>query len=575
MSAVAPPPRPSRTRTRGQRFLDRYELIGELARGGMGTVYLARHAGQSGFQRLFAIKVMHPHLAEEKSFVDMLHDEARIAAQIHHPNVVAIVDMGSQADLHYVVMDYIEGAPFGRLIKRSEDASWVERAVAVMVDTLEGLHAAHICKDDDGNSMQLVHRDVSPQNILVGVDGIARITDFGIAKAETRITSTQPGMRKGKLAFMAPEQITNDEAVDCRADIWSAGVVLWTALTAKNLFRSENDAATIHSVLSKAIAAPSTEGRQPPPFFDAIALRALQRDPNERFSSALEMAEALRKAAVLNGLSLSKHSLSGWMNGVFGEELTARRKAIRTAARRFDEQRESSEYSQITHLPALPSVSGGSLQSSTNLSDVGSAPGTGPTPERTSDLGSITGSLPGAAVTRQDLPQQTLTSLDGESFRAQRRNRLVALGTVATALLLALAVGISALTSKAPKPLPEAEAPASKVATATQPVAAPATASSPNTVPSSHDNAAQLEAGSVAVPASSVEKLTEERDSSKSVSSTKTSRRTPPRVARVAAQRAAAPKEPTPPPEEEASKPRAAPVGQPASGVDKNPYMHR
>jgi serine/threonine-protein kinase len=541
----------------------------------MGTVYLARHAGQSGFQRLFAIKVMHPHLAEEKSFVDMLHDEARIAAQIHHPNVVAIVDMGSQADLHYVVMDYIEGAPFGRLIKRSEDASWVERAVAVMVDTLEGLHAAHICKDDDGNSMQLVHRDVSPQNILVGVDGIARITDFGIAKAETRITSTQPGMRKGKLAFMAPEQITNDEAVDSRADIWSSGVVLWTALTAKNLFRSENDAATIHSVLSKVIPAPSTEGRQPPPFFDDIALRALQRDPNERFSSALEMAEALRTAATRNGLSLSKHSLSAWMSGIFGEELTARRKAIRAAARRFDEQRDSSEISQITQLPALPSVSGGVLQSSTNLSEVGSAPGTGSTPEHTSEPGSITGSLPGAAVvTRQNLPQQTLTSADGDSFRAQRRNRLVALGTVATALLLALAVGISALTSETPKPLPEAEAPASKAAT--QPVAAPTAVSPSNTVASSLDKAAQLEAGSVAVPVTSLEKLTEERDSSKSVSSTKTSRRTPPRVApRVAAPRAAAPKEPTPPPEEEASKPRVAPAGQTASGVDKNPYMHR
>src|SRR5579863_7198360 len=249
-SGALPVP-PDRT---GPWFLGRYELIGELARGGMGTVYLARHAGEAGFQRLFAIKALHPHLAEEKEFVDMLHDEARIAARIHHPNVVAVVDLGVQAGLHYVVMEYVEGPSFGTLFKRNrENRCPPELVIAIVVDALEGLHAAHTLTDDEGEQQHLVHRDVSPQNILVGTDGVGRITDFGIAKAETRITSTRPGTRKGKLLFMSPEQITGTTVIDRRTDIWAAGAVLWGALAGAPLFKGENDAATMHNVLTKDI----------------------------------------------------------------------------------------------------------------------------------------------------------------------------------------------------------------------------------------------------------------------------------------------------------------------------------
>ncbi len=221
---------------------------------------------------------------------------------------------------------------------------------------MEGLHSSHTLTDDDGNNLQLVHRDVSPQNILVGTDGLARITDFGIAKAEARITSTQPGMRKGKLAFMAPEQIMNDEAIDQRADIWAAGVVLWTALTGKHLFRAANDAGTIHGVLTKPVEAPSTLVEGAPPFFDEIVLRALDRDPNNRFSSAFEMAEALRAAAHGNGMSCSKHKVAQWVTETFGDELRARRQAIRAAAARRLEEQDHTEASRITVLSVLPTV---------------------------------------------------------------------------------------------------------------------------------------------------------------------------------------------------------------------------
>ena len=358
----------------GPWFLGRYELIGELARGGMGTVYLARHAGEAGFQRLFAIKALHPHLAEEKEFVDMLHDEARIAARIHHPNVVAVVDLGVQAGLHYVVMEYVEGPSFGTLFKRNRESKCPpELVVAIVIDALEGLHAAHTLRDDDGEQQHLVHRDVSPQNILVGTDGVGRITDFGIAKAETRITSTRPGTRKGKLLFMSPEQITGASVIDRRTDIWAAGVVLWGALTGIPLFKGENDAATMHNVLTKDIPPPSKEGWEPPAVFDEIVLRALERDSAKRFDSAMEMADALRTAAAATGAFGVKQRVARWVVESFSTELEGRRKAIRDVAMRRAERPETAEASPVGWLAPLPSIASG-VSVSSDVSGSGSQP---------------------------------------------------------------------------------------------------------------------------------------------------------------------------------------------------------
>jgi serine/threonine-protein kinase len=331
----------------------------------MGTVYLARHAGEAGFQRLFAIKALHPHLAEEKEFVDMLHDEARIAARIHHPNVVAVVDLGVQTGLHYVVMEYVEGPSFGTLLKRNRESKCPpELAVAIVIDALEGLHAAHTLQDDEGAQQHLVHRDVSPQNILVGTDGVGRITDFGIAKAETRITSTRPGTRKGKLLFMSPEQITGASIIDRRTDIWAAGAVLWGALTGNQLFKGENDAATMHNVLTKEIPLPSKEGWEPPAVFDEIVLRALERDQAKRYESALEMADALRTAAATIGAFGVKQRIARWVVESFSNELEGRRKAIRDVAVRRAERPEGAEASPVNWLAPLPSIASGASVSS-------------------------------------------------------------------------------------------------------------------------------------------------------------------------------------------------------------------
>ena len=203
-----------------------YELLHELAAGGMATVYLGRKRGVGGFERLVAIKCCHPHLRRDPAFVAMFLDEARLAARIHHPNVVATLDV-SDEDALYFVMEYVEGTSLAEWIAR---LALLDQRIApalllrVIIDGLGGLHAAHELRDHDGKSFQLVHRDVSPQNILVGLDGGTRIADFGIAKAESRATRTRTGQVKGKTGYMPPEQILG-EPLDRRADVYAAGVV--------------------------------------------------------------------------------------------------------------------------------------------------------------------------------------------------------------------------------------------------------------------------------------------------------------------------------------------------------------
>tara|TARA_R110002096_G_scaffold401386_3_gene598223 strand:- start:13299 stop:14873 length:1575 start_codon:yes stop_codon:yes gene_type:complete len=316
--------------------LDNYTIIGEIARGGMGIVYLCQRTGRAGFKRLFAVKVMHEQFADQQDFVNMLLDEARIAAQIHHHNVVSVVDIGSAARGtgpdqdqpygHYIVMDYVEGCSLGQTMNK---ASWPDiRLVApLMIDTLRGLHAAHVLEDELGMPLKLVHRDVSPGNILIGVDGVARITDFGIAKAMDRITLTQPGTHKGKLAYASPEQITG-EVIDARSDVFALGSVMWSVLTSKRLFQGDNGANTIHNIMNMVIARPSIVGMKPPDCYDEIVLKALSRNPDDRYQSAEEMADAIREAAIENNLLASSAEVGAWIQDKHSEKLALRRQAI-------------------------------------------------------------------------------------------------------------------------------------------------------------------------------------------------------------------------------------------------------
>ena len=327
-----------------------YELIGELARGGIGTVYLCRRAGEAGFTRLFALKVLHTQFAEDEDFVKMLVDEAHIAALLHHPNVVSILDLGTHAGGHFVVMEYIEGPSLAQLLKRARDRRPPRTIVPIMIDTLRGLHAAHTLADADGQPLRVVHRDVSPQNILVGVDGTARITDFGIAKAEARSTQTRAGVRKGKLQYMSPEQLRDDVELDPRSDVFAAGIVLWSALTGLQLFRGDTNAVTIQKLLHEQIAPPSTVGLRPPACLDEVCMRALRRDPSARFQSAEEMANALADVGRREDLHGTYSDVREWVKECFASELERRRQLIRESSTR---PRRAFQLGNVLKLPDI------------------------------------------------------------------------------------------------------------------------------------------------------------------------------------------------------------------------------
>lgn len=314
------------------RRLGRYELVGTLGAGGMATVYLGLTTGEGGFQRLFAIKVLHHYLMSEPQFIEMFLDEARIAAALRHPNVVPIVDLGTHDGAYYVAMEYVEGCSLATLLNKHARERPPRLLVPLMLDALAGLEAAHAAVDDAGQPMRLVHRDVSPQNILIGVDGTARLTDFGIARASTRVNTTQPGSVKGKYAYMSPEQFGNSAELDQRADIFSAGSVLWSMLTARRLFQADHDAATIHNIMKLEVPAPSRIGLRPPGVFDAVCLRALERDPAQRFATAQAMEDALREAAARAGGLASRREIAAWVVETMAAELAATRAAIRGAA---------------------------------------------------------------------------------------------------------------------------------------------------------------------------------------------------------------------------------------------------
>jgi eukaryotic-like serine/threonine-protein kinase len=284
----------------------RYETIKPIASGGMATVYLARTLGVGGFQRLVAIKKMHPHIAAEEDFVSMFLDEARLTASIRHPNVVATIDIDQGSDGLFIVMEYIEGASLQRIHadtrKRNEylPLGFVLRSV---IDTLQGLHAAHELTSPEGAPLGIVHRDVSPHNVLVGVDGISRITDFGVARAEERITSTRDGMIKGKLSYMAPEQVKG-ASVDRRADVYAVGVMLWELLTGKRLFPAEEPIVMMQKVLDGVKVRPS-EHAPVPPEIDAVCMKALA-PVDGRYASAQDFADALEEAAMRSRSPIGK-----------------------------------------------------------------------------------------------------------------------------------------------------------------------------------------------------------------------------------------------------------------------------
>jgi ABC-type multidrug transport system ATPase subunit len=312
-SCGAPGPRPAS---------GRYRIHDEIAAGGMATVHLGTIRGPFGFSSTVAIKRLHPAFARDPQFVTMFLDEARLASRVRHPNVVPVLDVIAEDGELALVMEYVEGESLARLVA-SASAVPISVAVAIVAAILHGLHAAHEARDEQGAPLGLVHRDVSPQNVIVGTDGVTRLIDFGVAKAVGRGHASRTGQLKGKLAYMAPEQLQRG-AVDHRSDIYSAAVLLWELCAGERLFEGETEGMILGSVLDDVVPPPSSLRADLPRALDAIILRGLDRDRTRRFASARDMARALEDAVRPAGLD----ELGAWVESLARAGLDDRRAAL-------------------------------------------------------------------------------------------------------------------------------------------------------------------------------------------------------------------------------------------------------
>lgn len=296
-----------------------------LGAGGMATVHIGRLIGPSGFSRTVAIKRLHPHVAMEQEFASALLDEGKIVSRIRHPNVVSVVDIVAEGNDLLLVLEYVPGESLARLSKIAKGSIPLPVVSAIACDMLHGLQAAHEATSENGEPLGIVHRDISPQNIIVGSDGISRVLDFGIAKAAGRIHTTRDGRIKGKMAYMAPEQLRGAR-VSRRTDVYAAGVVLWEMLTGKMLFSSEQEGALVEQVLLGTNERPSKYAPEIPDALDDLVMKSLDPDPEKRFSTAKEMSEALRDA-VRPALAVE---VSAWIEKLAGESLERRAERVAT-----------------------------------------------------------------------------------------------------------------------------------------------------------------------------------------------------------------------------------------------------
>lgn len=307
------------------RVLGRYALHDRIASGGMASVHLGRLLGPVGFARTVAIKRLHPEFASDPEFAAMFLDEARLVARISHPNVVPTLDVVATQGELFIVMEYVRGEALSSLVRASiKKTARIPPAMAatILSGVLHGLHAAHEAKSERGEPLRIVHRDVSPQNILVGVDGVARVLDFGVAKAAGRVHTTRDGQLKGKLAYMAPEQVRG--AVTRTTDVYAASVVLWEVLAGRNLFTGSHEGAILANVLQGCSEPPSAYADDIPSSLDAVVMRGLRIDPAERFATAREMARALESAIGL----LPPSTVGEWVESLAGATLLRRSEHI-------------------------------------------------------------------------------------------------------------------------------------------------------------------------------------------------------------------------------------------------------
>jgi serine/threonine-protein kinase len=458
----------------------RYRLFAELARGGMGVVYLALVRGPGNFNKLFVVKVLKAHLAEDPKLVAMFLEEARLAAKLSHPNVVQTIEVGSDAGCHYIAMEFLDGQSHYDVLsraKRSGERMPLHYQLHVLVHLLEGLHYAHEAKDFDGTRLNLVHRDVSPHNVFLSYDGQIKILDFGIAKALDSTHDTRTGVLKGKIAYMAPEQAAG-ESLDRRADVFAVGVILWEATVGRRMWdRSLRDMQILHALMKAEVPQPRIHAPDIDERVENIILKATAPRADDRYATAAEMqADVEAYLATLGAPAFGSRDVGRYVTTLFGEE----RERIRAA---IDEQVgllrgvSSGAYSKITMRKLSIAAPGQGTPSGIlpTTSDPGAQTMTGP-PEPSGSYEDARATVPPPAKVR-------------------RRRRTIATASLVTVGIVALAaVGllVHAQVTAAGDPSPSTvpTAPAAPLATASAPAAAtasatPAVSSNPGAPPAS------------------------------------------------------------------------------------------
>jgi serine/threonine-protein kinase len=309
--------------------LDRYELLCPIASGGMATVWLARLRGKRGFEKLYAIKTIRTELVEDATFQEMFLDEARIASRIQHPNVAQILDLGEQQNVLFIVMEWVDGdslAKIRKVLTKRKAVLPIGVTLRVLADACAGLHAAHELRDDDGEPVDLVHRDVSPQNILVSTVGAAKVIDFGIAKAHGRKQGeTRTGVVKGKIQYLAPEQVKKGAHVDRRTDVWAMGVCLQELVVGKPPYGDDDDVEVIRKLMSDEMP-PPVQGIPEP--IQKVLDRCLGFDPDVRFPTVVGMQRALEAAAKELGEATTTEDVAAFLRTECPELAMTRKKIV-------------------------------------------------------------------------------------------------------------------------------------------------------------------------------------------------------------------------------------------------------
>lgn len=427
--------------------LGRYELLVPIAQGGMAVVWAARMKGTRGFQKTVAVKTMLPEISEDPQFEEMFLAEAGLASRIKHPHVCEILDLGEQDGLIYLVMEWIDGEPLSQLSRSARQKGGVPILIAlrIVLNAALGLHAAHELKDEAGNLIGLVHRDVSPQNILVTYDGVVKIVDFGVAKASTELANaaTKDGQLKGKVPFMSPEQALGKD-IDRRTDVFALGIVLFQLVAAKHPFRGDNDMITLRRICDSE-PAPTLDSVIPkcPPALNDLVAKALAKDADDRYPSMAEFARAIDRAiSELKMQGLPDEDVPGFVKGMLGERADKRRAAIREGIKTADERAEQRVQEKAQQAAMLAQLrSAGSVMPSNMPPPLMSMP---PPP-----MGS-TSSIPPQPGTPQSTSSSSLTNkamvadLDAPPSNAGKKKfavaafGLVGLGAIAAAVVIGM-----------------------------------------------------------------------------------------------------------------------------------------